>query len=123
MYLTRKGGASNFGQQVFVRLMNLQEEVPFWTGFEAAKEMDRDLTQSPAIGTLWDELYNLQNTESSFNISMAEADQVLCTDWDVFNIFAENGFNNLVIDSHTAPFVYPKTQDLEEKYIGCLPKK
>ncbi|MCJ8275479.1 MAG: hypothetical protein HRT44_03055 [Bdellovibrionales bacterium] len=122
VYLTRKGGTSVFGQQVYIRLSNLQEKASFWKELTGTANdlwlhdtADQDLKQGE-----WGAIYDLSNSESSFNKSIAEADKVYCTDWDSFNLFTENGLQDLIIDAYTSPIVVPgEVRSVD--YPGCTP--
>jgi hypothetical protein len=81
VYVTRRGGESPFAQGVAKRLFSSRENDP------AAQELLR-------------KLYDLNNPESSMRQSLDQADAVLCTDWNRFNI--KDGMKDMIRDSYRA---------------------
>jgi hypothetical protein len=57
-YITRRGEDSVFGQQI-ARLFGMSDQQ-------------------------WEHVYNLKNPQSSLNLALQAADQVLCTNWDYY---------------------------------------
>lgn len=87
IYLTRQGGETVFGQQVFIRLIGAQNEIPFWKLLgDSEWRFGASVSNTSAENSPWDRLYNLKNSQSSFSRSVREADAVYCTDWDTFKI-------------------------------------
>lgn len=121
VYLTRKNGDSVFGQQVFIRLTGLTEEIPFWTrigekdstqieGVQGNNRIGFDMKGLPGENTPWDRISNLGNRKSSFNNSIQAADIVYCTDWDSFDVF--KGQNaSMVEEAYRAPVFLKNSAD------------
>lgn len=87
VYLTRQGGETVFGQQVFIRLTGAQNEIPFWKQLgDSEWRFGASVSNTLAENSPWDRLYNLKNLQSSFSRSVREADAVYCTAWDTFKI-------------------------------------
>ncbi|NQZ00257.1 MAG: hypothetical protein HRT45_06265 [Bdellovibrionales bacterium] len=119
--LTREGAASTFGQQIFVMLSGLQEQLPDWDQVSGAHDYQRFVEGTSAEGTVWDQIYNVTTPESSFNRSLHNADFVLCTDWDNGSLWAPNGIAKLSIDAYsTAPLKAPEAFNTVEN-PGCAP--
>jgi len=79
IYVTRRGGESPFAQGVAKRLFSTKEN-----------DTNADL--------LLRKLYDLGNPQSSMRQSLDQADAVLCTDWNRFDIKA--GVKDMIRDSY-----------------------
>jgi hypothetical protein len=131
-YFSRKDGETIFGQQVFIRLTGAQQAVPFWqkigeqnnTGWKA---------EGPVEASPWNRLYNLGNTQSSFNRSLRTMSISYCTDWNRFNPF-KGEMPAMQKEAYGAPvFVAAGTDKSFQvnkgaspdaaKFPGCLPAK
>ncbi len=102
IYITRQGGESVFGQQIFIRLTGYDDKIRFW---EKIGEKNRigytDLNQEEE-GSPWNKLYNLGNPDSSYNLSIKESTAIYCTNWDAFYIF-KGEVTNAIDDAYSAP--------------------
>jgi hypothetical protein len=93
-----------------------------------------------SVNSLWDDMYNLANPNSSFAFSISQADAVVCTNWNGFDVAKE--LEPLITDSYQAPIFNPsklKVLDLKKvktittadnvigsetgyyPYSGCIP--
>lgn len=119
VFLTRKGAASTFGQQTFIKITDTGSKIEGWEQPAGAHNYERFVEGTPAEDTDWHQLHNVTNPNSSFNLSLQNADLVLCTNWDQGNLFAENGFLDLVTDAYVdAPLRAPEDLNLTE-HPGC----
>ena len=132
VYVTRQGGESVFGQQIFIRLTGLTDKISFWKDI---KERNRtgvtDLTEEEA-NSPWNHLFNLANPESSFNTSLHNSDAVYCTNWDKFNILGGEVEQTLT-DAYHAPiflkdefktgfeFAGTSANKSKDNFPGCIP--
>lgn len=134
VYITRQGGESVFGQQIFIRLTGYTEKISF---FKNIKDRNRDgwknLTEEEE-NSPWNKLYNLANPNSSFNLSLKTANAVYCTDWDHFNIF-KGEVSQTLTDAYHAPvfvkddskrssydFGYDGLEKSVDNFPGCILK-
>lgn len=113
VYVTRKGGESLFGQGVAKRLLNLERD---WSHLRTSDERTKtrnarlnNIGDAGDVDTLWSRLYNVANPSSSFMVSVASADAVLCTDWNKYDVKTE--LQELVEESYRAPFVVPQERN------------
>ena len=135
VYVTRQGGESVFGQQIFIRLTGYTDKISFWKDI---KEGNRNgwinLTEEEEKSP-WNQLYNLMNPESSYNKSIDAATAIYCTDWDKFNVF-KGEIQPVLDDAYNAPVfvkndedrnIYDFGYDFEGKspdgFPGCILKK
>ncbi len=134
VYLTRQGGESVFGQQIFIRLTGYTDTIPFWTEI---REHNRDgwTNLSPEVeASPWNKLYNLMNPTSSFNKSIKTASAVYCTNWDKYYVF-KGEVDQVVEDAYYAPifvndedyrhlydFGGDPTHQSEDGFPGCILK-
>jgi hypothetical protein len=135
MYITRQGGESVFGQQIFIRLTGYTDKISFWKDIKEGNrrgwtDLSEDEENSP-----WNKLYNLANPDSSFNTSLRTMDSVYCTNWDGFNAFKPGELQLAQTDAFNAPLflkdesrrsVYQFGLDFEgkspDKFPGCIIK-
>ncbi len=114
LYITRQGGESVFGQQIFIRLTGYTDKISFW---EDIKEGNRrgwtNLTEEEE-NSPWNRLYNLMNPTSSYNESIQTASAIYCTDWDKYYIF-KGEVDKALKDAYNAP-IFVNDPDLEEDY-------
>ena len=134
LYVTRQGGESVFGQQIFIRLTGYTDRIRFWrdirdTNRIGVTDLNYDEKYSP-----WNKLYNLANPESSYNLSVKVADAVYCTDWDKFFIF-KGEVQQTLDDAYTSPlflkdesrrgeynFGLDATGRSTDGFPGCIPR-
>lgn len=102
MYVTRQGGESVFGQQIFIRLTGYTDKIRFWKDIRDRNRLGWDDLTIEEKESPWNRLYNLANPESSYNRSIQEADSVYCTDWDRFNVF-KGEISPALDDAYHAP--------------------
>jgi hypothetical protein len=109
VYITRRGGEALFAQGVAKRLLGFPG-LPW----EAISPDEADSNPTPFVNNrgqvgptdqVWSNMFNLANPQSSFSVSLALADAVICTDWNSFNVKTE--FKKLIDDSYTAPIYMP----------------
>jgi hypothetical protein len=125
VYVTRRGGESLFGQGVAKRLLGLDRD---WsmisTSSPEAKTASAKLNNNgdPSdLTSLWSRLYNLANPNSSFKRALKSADAVLCTSWDNFEPWDDDGINKMINDAYTSPFYLPDGSGLKaEKFSPLL---
>lgn len=107
IYVTRQGGESLFAQGIAKRLLNFDRSWEFLnTKDEESKEKNKILNDKgdpQDQDSLWSRLYNLGNRESSFKKSLAQADAILCTDWNRYDVKTQ--LDQLVEDSYRTPLV------------------
>ena len=136
LYLTRQGGESVFGQQIFIRLTGYTDKIRFWRDIRDINRVgmaQEDLTEEER-NSPWNELYNLGNPESSYNLSVKVADAVYCTDWDKFYIF-KGEVPQTLADAYSAPlflkdesrraeynFGLETAGRSEDNFPGCIPR-
>ncbi len=106
IYVTRRGGESLFGQGVAKRLLRYDRD---WDLLQTTpkEKYERNwilnnIGDSTDMSSLWSRLYNVANPQSSFRVSLAAADAVLCTDWNRFDV--RSGINEMIKDSYRSPF-------------------
>ncbi len=106
VYLSRQGGDSVFAQQLFVRILALQSQLPNWQTLDRAqslagvpKENVKDFAQNH-----WHKIYNIANPESSLRQDLAAATAVKCTNWDSFDLM-KGQISAMVEDAYNAPLV------------------
>lgn len=113
IYVTRKGGESLFGQGVAKRVFNLDRswDVLRTSDAQSTERNSRlnSLGDASDMTSLWSRLYNVANPKSSFMLSVSNADAVLCTDWNRFEVKTQ--FNELVTESYQAPFLVRASRD------------
>ncbi len=102
LYVTRQGGESVFGQQIFIRLTGYTDKISFWRDIKAKNGVGRKDLSAVEKNSPWNKLYNLANPSSSFNRSLEVADGVYCTDWDKFYIF-EGEVEQTLVDAYSSP--------------------
>ncbi|MFT6630979.1 MAG: hypothetical protein ACJAS4_000925 [Bacteriovoracaceae bacterium] len=114
VYVTRQGGESVFGQQIFIRLTGYTDKIRFWKDIKSGNRKGwGDLTEEEE-NSPWNKLYNLKNPNSSFNQSIKTADAVYCTNWDKFNTF-KGEVPQTLTDAFYAP-VFVKDASTRENY-------
>ena len=135
VFVTRQGGESVFGQQVFIRLTGYTDKIRFWKEIKSQNRVGwKDLTQVEQ-NSPWNRLYNLGNPDSSYNVSVNEADAVYCTDWDKYYIFKDDNIKDTLTDSWDAPiflkdesrradynFGVDPTGRSKDNFPGCIPR-
>jgi hypothetical protein len=99
--ITRRDGASNFGQTVAKRLFGLG-------GFkmDCPERLISQKGLTSDMASDWSRLYNLRNPQSSFNRALFVSDGVWCTDWDRYRVEAGQ-LGELVDDAYHAEFYLP----------------
>lgn len=107
VYLTRRGGESLFAQGVAKRILGI-DEVP-WAqistsdDMKAANVVRNNQGLSAAKASIWNNLFNLGNSESSYNTALKVFDAVVCTDWNRFNIQENGAVSGMIEESYRAP--------------------
>ena len=142
-YVTREGGETKFGQQVFGRLVGEDKpgnpcQVPFLKDLATAADADRlndegrDVRGTTAECSGWNKMWNRGNPDSSTNRSLGAADIVFCTNWNAFSI--AGGQEDLAVaDSMDAPVIVSSSAPAAFKHLtegqtrdpnkpGCVPK-
>jgi hypothetical protein len=134
VYITRQGGESVFGQQIFIRLTGYTDKISFWKNL---KEHNRDgwwnLSEEEEKSP-WNNLYNLANPESSFNLSLENSTAVYCTDWDSHNLF-KGELDTILDEAYNAPLIlndknksddynfgHDRTEKSKDNFPGCIVK-
>ncbi len=143
VYVTRRGGDTIFGQGLAKRVFNF-DNIP-WDDLDP---YEPNLTKNQKLNnngrednkSLWAKMYNLAYDKSSYAYSLAQADAVVCTDWNAFDVTKE--IKQLIEDSYTAPIYNPSGLEMSGlvpvhilteadniidaelgyyKYSGCIP--
>lgn len=113
VYITRRGGESLFAQGVAKRLLGYDRD---WKDLKARTMLDgeedredkRRITVLNNKGdisdmtSLWSKLFNLANPQSSFRSALNQADAVLCTDWNRFDV--KNGIRDMIREAYRSPY-------------------
>ncbi|MGZ3723929.1 MAG: hypothetical protein ACXVA9_13390, partial [Bdellovibrionales bacterium] len=114
VYITRRGGESLFGQGIAKRLLGYSRD---WslisTSSPEAKKASAKLNNNgdpTDMKSMWARLYNLANPHSSMKRALKNADAILCTSWDNFEI--KNGVGDMIADSYKSPFYVSPTGGL-----------
>jgi hypothetical protein len=128
VYLTRTGGDSIFGQGVAKRLFGFERDWSKLSSSDETKKLNANGDPSD-MNSLWSQLFNLANPNSSYARSLAAASAVLCTNWDAYAI--QKDFIPLIEDSYRSSFWINPDQTslsiaglspvLTEKKSGCSP--
>lgn len=134
VYVTRQGGESVFGQQIFIRLTGYTDKIRFWRDIKEGNRRGWTDLSEEERNSPWNKLYNLANPTSSFNRSIEAANAVYCTDWDRFYIF-KGEVKQTLKDAYSAPVfvrtssersLYPFGLEFEGKspdnFPGCILK-
>jgi len=114
MYITRQGGESVFGQQIFIRLTGYDDKISFWEDIAEKNRIGQTNMTPDEESSPWNKLYNLANPESSFNTSLSVATSVYCTNWDKFYVL-KGEINQTLTDAYHAP-VFLKEEDKRAEY-------
>jgi hypothetical protein len=109
IYVTRRGGESLFGQGIAKRVFGFERS---WDVLRtktaesvSANGLLNDLGDLDDLSSVWAKLYNVANAQSSYMLSVAKADAVLCTDWNRYDVKSQ--MDLLVNESYRAPFLAP----------------
>jgi hypothetical protein len=108
IYVTRRGGDTIFGQGLAKRIFGFDN-----IAWESLDPYSKDPNikiynnngREVSTNSLWDDMYNLANPNSSFAFSLSEADAVVCTNWNGFDVTKE--LEPLITDSYRAPIYNP----------------
>lgn len=114
IYVTRQGGETVFGQQIFIRLTGYTDKISFWKNIREKNRIGWFNLSAEEEASPWNKLYNLGNPESSYNRSINEADAIYCTNWDTFSVF-KNQLKATLSDAWNAP-VFLKDEDQRVDY-------
>lgn len=117
VYVTRQGGESVFGQQIFIRLTGYTDKISFWKDIKAGNRKGWEDLTSEEENSPWNKLYNLKNPNSSFNKSIETANAVYCTNWDKFNVLGGE-VNQTQTDAYHAPVFVNSIKDQEDYQFG-----
>ena len=116
LYLTRQGGESVFGQQVFIRLTGYSNKIRFWDRIRTRNRIGWTDLNDEERNSPWNRLYNLGNPNSSYNRSLEEMNSVYCTNWDGFNAFKPAELQGAIMDAYNAPVFLKDESNREEQY-------
>jgi hypothetical protein len=135
VYVTRQGGESVFGQQIFIRLTGYTDKISFWKDIKSGNRKGWENLTDEEENSPWNKLYNLKNPNSSFNQSIKASNAVYCTNWDKFNTL-KGEISETLTDAFHAPvfvkessdqenykFGYDSTDKSPDGFPGCIPKK
>lgn len=107
VYVTRRGGESLFGQGIAKRVFGFERS---WDVLRTktsenvmANDLLNDLGDEKDLTSIWAKLYNVANAQSSYILSVSQADAVLCTDWNKYDVKSQ--IDQLVNESYRAPFL------------------
>lgn len=111
VYVTRRDGESLFGTGVLKRLLPDQFTMLPWEKMNQVNNNNGylDVGVNRFNNSVGGELISIGNPESSISLSIAEADAVVCTDWNRHDI--KNGVLPLVKDGHEAKVYFKDTPD------------
>lgn len=118
IYITRQNGETVFGQMIFIRLTGYTKILDFWKDINQVNNRKGWINLSPeAEASPWNRLYNLANVNSSFLMSVGQADAVHCTNWDDYSLFVdtEKSLAAMMQDAWEAP-VFTKTDRAEKSF-------
>tara|TARA_Y100000782_G_scaffold4962_1_gene5893 strand:- start:147009 stop:148898 length:1890 start_codon:yes stop_codon:yes gene_type:complete len=116
VYITRQGGESVFGQQVFIRLTGYTDKISFWKDIKKGNRNGWINLSDEEEKSPWNQLYNLMNPESSYNKSIGAATAIYCTDWDKFSVL-KGEIQPTLDDAYHAP-VFVKDGNRAEYDFG-----
>lgn len=106
VYLTRIGGDTLFGQGVAKRIFRFDDVT--WDEIDpenvASVPRNNNGVRANQSGP-WSMMFNLANAKSSYSVSLAAADAVICTNWNAFDI--KRALTPMVEEAYRAP-VYLK---------------
>ncbi len=108
VYVTRAGSESLFAQGIAKRLLGWKKD-------------------SAADQAAWSALYDLDNPQSSYSRSLAQASAVLCTNWDGFSVpqqivlLIEDSYRSSYWVQSNAGLSKNLSPILTEKKTGCSP--
>ena len=136
IYITRQGGESVFGQQIFIRISGYTDKISFWKDIaDHNREGFTNLTEEEE-NSPWNKLYNLGNPNSSYSQSIKVADAVYCTNWDAYNVLKPGQLEPALKDSWNAPvfvkdasrrslysFGHETGSKSSDNFPGCIPKQ
>lgn len=132
VYLTRRGGDSLFGIGIAKRMLGLDEiSWDFLDTIDPDKKAEnnkRNMNGSETdMNSQWSKMFNVQNTQSSFAYSLAQADAVVCTEWNAFAVprqfhqIIEQAYKSPVILQSKLPADFKAAPDGYPIYTGCIP--
>jgi hypothetical protein len=118
VYVTRQGGESLFAQGVAKRIFHFDEID--WKDLDPSDSVTGNKTQfynnmgrteetQDIRSGRWTKMFNLANPQSSFNLSLRQADAVICTQWNSFDI--KKDFKNMILEAYKAPIYNPSNLD------------
>lgn len=134
LFVTRQGGDSVFGQQIFIRLTGATKQIPFWKEIRQNNRQGWMNLSIDAEATAWNRIYNLGNPDSSYSRSIKTAQAIFCTNWDGHDLFsgelkslqrdaweAPIFINN---DAHSGDYDFGGESEgkSEDQFPGCIPK-
>lgn len=114
VYITRQGGESVFGQQIFIRLTGYDDKISFWKDIKEGNRNGWTNLTDVEEKSPWNRLYNLMNPSSSYNESIMTASAIYCTDWDQFNVF-KGEVHKAIDDAYDAP-IFVNDPDFKDDY-------
>ncbi len=133
VYLTRQGGESFFAQGVANRLMDLKRDISkLQTATPEQKKTNLQLNNlgDPTAdqNSVWSKLFNMANPKSSINRALTQADAVLCTNWNAYNVkndfvaLIENSYqSSFAISSNPSQLISKLAPVLKDAVTGCQP--
>jgi hypothetical protein len=120
VYLNRRGGESMFAQGVAKRLLNFERSWELLKTKPTAPSDPENIGKINSIrnntgdtsdmNSLWSNLYNMANPKSSYQFALQNADAVLCTDWNDFDI--KSGPTEMIENAYNSSFYVPENSGL-----------
>jgi len=117
LYNTRQGGSSVFGQQIFIRLTGYTDKISFWKDLKKKNRSGWRYLTGAERNSPWNRIHNLANPNSSYNLSIREADVIYCTDWDKFEVFKKE-IPQTLKDAYHAPLFFKDESTASEYSFG-----
>lgn len=122
VYLNRRGGESMFAQGVAKRLFNFDRSWDLLKTQPSKPSDPQDIGKINGVlnnqgdmndmTSLWSQLYNMANPNSSYNRALKEVDAVLCTDWNDFDSFKKDGISLMIDNAYKSAYYVSLTSDL-----------
>jgi|GEM_PF-1237009 len=116
LYITRKGGDTIFGQGVSKRLFGFAKPWEELDPYEPNKSKNEVLNNNGDPNdksSQWSKMFNLANPQSNFDYALQTASIVKCTDWNRFEITAEEHFSQMILESYRAPYYLNSSSPLK----------
>ena len=140
IYVTRRDGESLFAQGSIHRLTDIQGVPADKLSSVDKGKYYNNIGDEYELSSEWSRLYNIAHPNSSYMLSVREADGVYCTNWNSFDI--RKGWADIVNDGYRSPIYVGESSQLSlsvdnfksisnednvlvlggyRKFVGCIP--